>query len=105
MQEIQGKTRTVRELLNGAKYGIDYYQREYKWQSKQISELIIDLTGRFLEDYEVDHLREEVARYGHYFLGSLIISQRDNKRLVVDGQQRLTSLTLLLIFLHTAVLD
>lgn len=100
MQEIQGKTRTVRELLSGAKYGIDYYQREYKWQSKQISELIIDLTGRFLEDYESDHLRKDVAHYGHYFLGSVIISQRDNERLVVDGQQRLTSLTLILIFLH-----
>lgn len=100
MQEIQGKTRTVRELLSSAKYGIDYYQREYKWQSKQISELIIDLTGRFLEDYEPNDSRKDVARYGHYFLGSLIISQRDNERLVVDGQQRLTSLTLLLIFLY-----
>lgn len=100
MQEIQGKTRTVRELLSGAKYGIDYYQREYKWQPKQISELVIDLTERFLSDYQPNHLRKDVAHYGHYFLGSIIISQRDNERLIVDGQQRLTSLTLLLIFLH-----
>ena len=35
MQEIQGRTRTVREPLSGAKYGTDYYQREYKWQNKQ----------------------------------------------------------------------
>jgi uncharacterized protein with ParB-like and HNH nuclease domain len=47
MKEIQGRTRTVRELLNGAKYGIDYYQREYKWTSKEISELVDDLTERF----------------------------------------------------------
>ncbi|WP_228016110.1 DUF262 domain-containing protein [Synechocystis salina] len=52
MQEIQGKTRTVQELLGNAKYGVDYYQREYQWQTKNISELIDDLTNRFLEDYQ-----------------------------------------------------
>jgi hypothetical protein len=100
MQEIQGKTRTVRELLSGAKYGIDYYQREYKWQSKQIDELVNDLTGRFLDDYRPEDERKNVAQYGHYFLGSIIISQQDNQRMIVDGQQRLTSLTLLLTYLH-----
>jgi hypothetical protein len=40
MRELQGKTRSARELLSGAKYGIDYYQREYKWQTKQMSELV-----------------------------------------------------------------
>lgn len=101
MQEIQGKTRTVRELLSGAKYGIDYYQREYKWQTKQMVELVSDLTGAFLEDYQEAHQRQDVANYGHYFLGSIVISQRDNERLIVDGQQRMTSLTLLLLYLHS----
>lgn len=100
MQEIQGKTRTVRELLGAKKYGIDYYQREYKWQSKQINELVNDLTGRFLEDYGPEAQRKDVRHYGHYFLGSIIISQKDDERLIVDGQQRLTSLTLFLTYLH-----
>lgn len=39
MREILGKAKTVRELLKGVKYSIDYYQREYKWQTKQIQEL------------------------------------------------------------------
>jgi len=39
-REIDGKGRTVRELLAGRKYSIDYYQREYKWQQKQVAELI-----------------------------------------------------------------
>ena len=80
MQEIQGKTRTVRELLSGAKYGIDYYQREYKWQTKQMVELVSDLTGAFLEDYQEAHQRADVANYGHYFLGSIVISQRKNEQ-------------------------
>lgn len=100
MQEIQAKTRSVRELLSDTKYGIDYYQREYKWQKKQMAELVTDLTGAFLEDYLPTHERKDVAGYGHYFLGSIVISQSEDKKQIVDGQQRLTSLTLLLIYLH-----
>jgi hypothetical protein len=100
MQEIQGKAKTIRELLKGVKYSIDYYQREYKWRDKQIRELIEDLAGKFLDDYQPGQPRHQVAEYGHYFLGSIIISRKDNAFYIVDGQQRLMSLTLLLIFLR-----
>ena len=46
MKKIDGKGRSIRELLGGAKYSIDYYQREYRWQTKQMTELIEDLTGK-----------------------------------------------------------
>ena len=105
MKEIQARTRNVRELLSDTKYGIDYYQREYKWQKKQIVELLSDLTTAFLEEYLPQHERKEVASYGHYFLGSIVISQMDDKKQIVDGQQRLTSLTLLLIYLHNIQKD
>lgn len=105
MREIQAKTRSVRELLSDIKYGIDYYQREYKWQTKQIVELVSDLTTAFLDEYQPQHERKEVASYGHYFLGSIVISQPDEKKQIVDGQQRLTSLTLLLIYLHNIQKD
>jgi hypothetical protein len=42
----------------------------------------------------------KVADYPHYFLGSIIISRKDGNGYIVDGQQRLTSLTLLLILLR-----
>jgi hypothetical protein len=100
MREILGRAVTIRELLKGAKYSIDYYQREYKWQDKQIRELIDDLTAKFLEDYDAEHERKKVADYAHYFLGSIIISKKESTSFVVDGQQRLTSLSLLLIALH-----
>lgn len=101
MKEILGEAKTVRELLKGVKYSIDYYQREYKWQEKQVRELVDDLTGKFLEGYDPAHVRNKVAGYPHYFLGSIIVSKKDSTRYVVDGQQRLTSLTLLLILLRT----
>ena len=99
-REIDGKGRTVRELLAGRKYSIDYYQREYKWQRKQLAELIDDLAAKFLESHEAGNERSAVAEYGHYFLGSIIISDKDGQKFIIDGQQRLTTLTLLLTFLH-----
>ena len=100
-REIDGKGRTVRELLAGRKYSIDYYQREYKWQKKQLTELIDDLANKFLESYEEGNDRGAVADYSHYFLGSIIVSDKEGQKYIIDGQQRLTTLTLLLMFLRS----
>lgn len=99
-KSIDGRARTVRELLDKAKYSIDFYQREYAWKERQVRELIDDLTGKFLDSYQTDHSRRAVEEYGHYFMGSIVISHKRGQRFVVDGQQRLTTLTLLLIYLH-----
>src|SRR5262249_55920873 len=105
MREIRGDAKNIRALLGGAKYAIDYYQREYKWQTKQVSELLDDLADKFLQSYDPKHDRAAVESYGHYFLGSIIISDKDGHKFVIDGQQRLTSLTLLLIYLHGRLAD
>jgi len=105
MRQIDGKSRTVRELLTGAKYGIDYYQREYRWGTKQIRELLDDLAGKFLDDHEPEHERKAVKTYGHYFLGSIVLSHKNAINFIIDGQQRLTSLTLLLVYLHNIQRD
>lgn len=84
--EIRSDGRTVRDLLKDKKYAIDYYQREFKWEPKQVRELIEDLAGKFLEDYHPHHSRREVEKYGHYFLGSIIISRKDGANYIVDGQ-------------------
>ncbi|MHB1765553.1 MAG: DUF262 domain-containing protein [Gammaproteobacteria bacterium] len=103
--EILGKAKTVRELIKGVKYSIDYYQREYKWHEKQIRELVDDLSNKFLEEYQPSHPRAKIADYPHYFLGSIIISKKDSASYIVDGQQRLTSLTLLLVLLRNLQKD
>lgn len=105
MRDILGKAKTVRELLKGVKYTIDYYQREYKWGDKQARELVDDLTSKFLEEYQPTHTRKQVAEYPHYFLGAIIISKKDSANYIVDGQQRLTSLSLLLILLRNLQRD
>lgn len=98
-RSIDGKGKTIKDILFARKFYIDYYQREYKWQRKQLEELINDLSDIFLTDYKPVHERRAVAGYNHYFLGSIIISRKNGRDFVIDGQQRLTTLTLLLLFL------
>lgn len=105
MREIRGDAKNIRSLLGGAKYAIDYYQREYRWARKQITELIDDLAEKFGESHEEGNERSDVEGYGHYFLGSIIISDKDGHKYIIDGQQRLTSLTLLLIYIHRQLED
>lgn len=99
-RSIDGVAKTIAGVLANQKYSIDYYQREYKWEAKQMAELVADLTTKFLDLHEPDHARKDVAKYPGYYLGSIIISQKGSEPYIVDGQQRLTSLTLLLTFLR-----
>lgn len=105
MRAIRADAKNIRSLLGGTKFAIDYYQREFRWATKQVVELIDDLAGKFLESHEPSNERSAVEQYGHYFLGSIIISDKDGQRFIIDGQQRLTSVTLLLIHLHGQLED
>ena len=100
MKEMRAEAQSIRALLGGAKFCIDYYQREYRWGTKQIAELIDDLAVNFLESHDAENERSAVEHYDHYFLGSIIISDKDGPKAIIDGQQRLTSLTLLLIYIY-----
>lgn len=101
-KKIDGRSRTIREILGSAKYTIDYYQREYKWQQEHVATLLDDLDSKFWDSYEQlkDKGREHVLSYPHYFLGSFVLSAKGSKRAIIDGQQRLTSITLLLLYIR-----
>lgn len=103
MKKINGTPKNLKELLQNTKYSIHYYQREYAWQFKQIQELVDDLTDEFLIYYDPAHERKDVAQYGVYFMGSVVLAGRENA--IIDGQQRLSSLSLLLIYLRRRLLD
>ena len=99
MKEIRGKEKNIRLLLLNARYSIDYYQREYKWQTKHLQDLIEDLVKKFLESYDEEDDRSTIKHYGNYFLGSIILCEKDGNKYIIDGQQRLTTITLILIYL------
>ena len=99
MKKIDGSPKSLKQLLLNTKYTIHYYQREYMWGRKQIEELVDDLSSEFLNNYTPGDSREKVMDYGAYFMGSVVLAGRENA--IIDGQQRLTSLTLLLLFLRS----
>jgi uncharacterized protein with ParB-like and HNH nuclease domain len=98
--KIEAKNRSIVEVLDSKKYTVDYYQREYSWQQKHIEQLVTDLATAFLNEYEPQHERFEVENYNSYYLGPFVLSEKSGKRSIIDGQQRLTSLTLILVFLN-----
>lgn len=69
-------------------YDIPSYQRPYSWTEDQTRDLFNDL-----HDFYVDENVED-----QYFLGSIVLVKEDDKphSEVIDGQQRLTTLTILL---------
>lgn len=98
MKKIEGSPKSLKQLLQNTKYSIHYYQREYMWQRKHIEELIDDLTSEFLDYYVPGDDRKNVQDYGSYFMGSIVLAGRENA--IIDGQQRFSSLTLLLMYLN-----
>lgn len=98
--KIEARHRSLFDVLNEQKYTVDYFQREYSWCEKHIEELVTDLTSAFLNEYTPGDKRNEVENYNNYYLGPFVVSSKDGKRSIIDGQQRLTSLTLFLIYLN-----
>ena len=75
---------TVRQVLGDSYnfYNIPEYQGPYKWKDEQIEQLVQDI--------------EESMEVGEYFIGSIILVKKKDGYDVIDGQQRLTTLTLML---------
>ena len=103
VQQITGTAQSLVRLLSNVRYGLGFYQREYSWEDAQVTELIDDLTSRFLDQYDPAHERRQVASYRPYFLGPIVTTPRDDVRFLVDGQQRITTLSLLLIYLRSCL--
>lgn len=80
----------IRQLLEKDEYVIPIYQRNYAWTNSQISQLIQDVVDSYTKSDTVKP----------YYIGTLIAYRRnDGGRIsyeTIDGQQRLTTLTILL---------
>ena len=100
--KIEATDTSISSLLKDQKFYIDYFQREYRWQEKHIKLLIEDLSATFLKSYKSTDKRSAIATYQSYYLGPVVfsINTEDGKKSIVDGQQRITSITLFLIYLN-----
>lgn len=96
--ELSSDRRTVHQCLE-QKYSLPTYQREYKWEPKHFQELLQDIQEAFFANYQPEHGRSAVAKYERYFLGTIITTPAtDGQRTIVDGQQRITTLALIIAY-------
>lgn len=98
--KIDAKDKKLSEILSGQRYRVDSFQREYRWQRRHIEALISDLSISFLNSYKVGDSIEDSISYDCYYMGPVVLCEDRNELSIVDGQQRLTSFTLLLIYLY-----
>jgi hypothetical protein len=103
--EVHPDKQNIDTLFATKNYHIDFYQREYKWTGDEVGRLIEDIFYHFEEPYgkhqDLDATPENVqSNYSWYYLNTYITNKAGSKIFVVDGQQRLTTLTLMLIVLY-----
>jgi len=94
------KEMSISEIFNGDKatYEIPIYQRNYAWEKDEISALIQDV----YDAYEADKANTSNKR--KYFIGTLVSFQKGDKVYeVIDGQQRLTTINLILSVLKISM--
>lgn len=98
---IQGHSYTIHQLFSGDRtFRVDNYQREYSWDRHDVATLVKDLHRSFRKSWRPTHGRRETADYHPYFLGPYVYVESGETTVLVDGQQRMTTLHLLLIHLH-----
>jgi hypothetical protein len=87
--KIESTDQDIRTLLSSGYYKIPRFQRPYSWDRENIQEFWDDI----IRDNPVD-----------YFVGSMVVFKVGNQRFgLVDGQQRLTTITILLCVLRNTL--
>lgn len=95
---LEAHDKLIRAIFEGSyQFEIPDYQRPYAWTTEQATELFDDL-------YSAMQDARASGASSQYFLGSIVLikNDRDPKAMVVDGQQRLTTLTILFAALRAA---
>lgn len=83
---LNASSTTAGGLFSVGRFHVPEFQREYAWGRDEVEEFFHDLSGALSDDT--------------YFLGLMIVTGEGQVKDVVDGQQRLLTLTLLAAALH-----
>lgn len=98
---LEAHDKLIREIFEGSyQFEIPDYQRPYAWTTEQATELFDDLVSA-MQDARM------LGTSSQYFLGSIVLikNDREPKSFVVDGQQRLSTLTMLFAALRAGMPD
>src|SRR5882757_9839148 len=98
MQNNDLHLRSMNQLLNESFY-IPAYQRGYRWSNRQVTELLQDVFAFMSE--------KRSAKGEFYCLQPIVVARRevDQRWELIDGQQRLTTIFLVLSFLNSRFTD
>lgn len=83
---LNATANTAGGLLSSSTFEVPPYQREYSWHDEEVKEFFYDIQ-RSLDDET-------------YFLGLVILTEENGRKKIVDGQQRIVTLTLLATTLY-----
>ncbi len=100
--DVTPDKQNIDKVFSNTTYHIDFYQRQYKWNDEPVKRLLEDIFYKFNTEYDKFkdkdiELEKLVERYSWYYLNTYVTNNVEGKVYIVDGQQRLTTLTLILI--------
>ena len=83
---LDPENKTFADIMsNGKSYRVPNFQRDYSWENEHLDELWQD----------IEHMRRSESQH---FMGYLVLQSQDNKQFeIIDGQQRITTITLMII--------
>src|SRR6266571_3841791 len=96
---IRGSEHPIKKIFcDDFVFTIPLYQRPYSWTTEESEEMLQDLLRA------MDGPEETIEELSPYFLGSIVLIKGDEPDAqVIDGQQRLTTLTMLLSALRSLI--
>jgi len=102
--DISPDKQNIDQVFSNVAYYIDFYQRDYRWTDEPVKRLLDDVFHKFRERYarasDLDPGKDTITTYPWYYLNTYVTNIVDGHVYVVDGQQRLTTLSLILVKLR-----
>lgn len=108
--DVLPNKQNLNTVFGSETFYIDFYQRQYKWNEEPVKRLLNDIFYKFNNEYKRfkdndTELEQLIGKYSWYYLNTYVTNKIDGKTYIVDGQQRLTTLTLILIKLKHLCTD
>ncbi len=105
MKALRADPLSVGDIFRNHEFIIPEFQRPYSWGVEECEQLWTDVSS-FLDDL-LGGKRNDKNRKEQYFLGSIVVYPGENEKVwvVIDGQQRLTTLLILTRMLFEYVKD
>ena len=96
---IESKDLSIEDLYKDF-YTVPDFQREFVWEREQVEKLLQDIQDEFFDE------DGQLIKGPEYFLGSIVVCRADDGTLsLIDGQQRMTSVYLLLCAIRDLLIE